>query len=101
MRRSEARREARRECSVAQQAGEPGLKLVFREELLRGRRFPRREVVRVAVHQELGCIDEDLGGRPPGMDRDEFDPVALIVSEFEVHGLSVCSRVRGVSIELW
>ena len=80
---------------------EPRLEFLFGEELLGWSRSPRREVVRVAIEQKLRCVDENLGGRFPGVDRNKFDPRALLVTQFDVHGLSLCCRVRGLSIELW
>ena len=72
---------------AAEEAGEAGFEGFVGKELLGGRGIAGWVVVGFAVEQELGGIGEHLGGRSTGVDGDELDAGALVVSEIDIHGV--------------
>jgi len=72
---------------TAQQPRESRFQLFFGKKLLGRSRLPRRVVVDLAIEQKLRSVDEYLGGRLAGVNGNELDARALLISEFNVHGI--------------
>jgi hypothetical protein len=86
---------------MVQDPREPGFKFLVTEELLRFRGTAVAASSCIVIQQEMRRVDEHLARRDADVHRQKFEASALLGIQFDVHKLSLCHRVIGLSIELW
>ena len=79
----------------------PGLKFLVAQELLRLAGTAVLAASRIAIQQELSCLDQHLGRWLSGENGDQLMPITLFRIDIDIHSSSLCFGIRDLSIELW